>query len=345
MQTLSIAQIMRPISALGGLTLLALLILSKSAWPAPTLVRMSQAVDTLSYLPVYAARANRFFEDEGINLEVIIMQGGGPELQALIAGSVDFSATGTTGLLRVFSGGGELLGVQNLLGRCIVDLVVRKDTAERLGVAPQMPFEEKLKRLRGTKVGASRVGAISYQIPVFLAKEAGLEPGRDIVILGVGGGASQLAALKIGHVDIMSNSPPWPAIAIKEGIASMLLANTKGEHPKLRKFQQQVLVVRPEFARQNPDLVRRVVRALIRGSGWVAENSPETVSRAVSKFFQRTQADVLSSTVEGIKSAVVPNGRFDLDGLHGVEQVLRVNGIIRETVPWDRLVTNEFLPK
>ncbi len=325
-----------------SITILELLAISLSA---QTVVRMSQPTEALSFLVLYAARANKFFEEEGITLELIIMQGGGPELQALIAGSVDFSATGTAGLIRAFSGGGELLGVQNILGRCVVDLVIRKDSAKRLGITSEMTVEERLRRLKGAKVGASRIGALTYQIPFFLAKEVGLEPGRDVTILGVGGGASQFASFNTGHIDVISSSPPYPAAAIKQGDGLMLVANTKGEYPKLRSFLQQLLLVRPEFARQNPDLVRKVVRALVRGNRWVAENDSQEVAKVVAKFFRQTPLDVLVSTVEAIKLAVIPDGQITVDGLRGVEAVLRANGIVKQAVPWDRLVTNEFLPR
>jgi len=36
---------------------------------------------------------------------------------------------------------------------------------------------------------------------------------------------------------------------------------------------------------------------------------------------------------------------MDLDGLKGVEEVYRANGVVKKPVPWDRLVTNDFLPQ
>src|SRR5499427_4494403 len=206
------------------------------SWSAQPMVRMAQPINSLGWLSIYAARANGYFNDEGIPLELIIVQGGA-DIAAIISGSVDFDATSTGGLLRAFSGGTELLGVHNILGKCVFDLVIRKDTAKRLGITPAMPVLERLKRIKGTVIGATGIGVISYQIAYFLAKEAGLEPGKDVTILGVGGGASALAALKTGHIDIMSYSPPFPQIAIREGDAISLVANTKGEYPKLSSFQ------------------------------------------------------------------------------------------------------------
>ena len=315
--------------------------LSESAQPT---VRIAQANNTLPFVSVYVARANGYFDEEGVAAEFIIVQGG-TDIAALIGGSVDFDATSTGGLLRAFSGGTDLLGVHNILGKCVFDLVIRKDTAKRMGITPAMPVLERLKRIKGTVIGATGIGVISYQVAYFLAKEAGLEPGKDVTILGVGGGASALAALKTGHIDIMSYSPPFPQIAIREGDAISLVANTKGEYPKLSSFQTSLLVVRPEYAKKNPETVKRVVHAMARGNRWVAEHNADEIAKLVAKFFKNSPSDVLLNTVEAIKPAVISDGRMALEGLKGVEEVYRVNGVVKKPVPWERLVTNEFLPQ
>ena len=322
----------------------SLLSIPNLSWSAQPTVRMAQPATALAYLPVYAARANGYFSDEGVALELILVQGGA-DLAALIGGSVDFDATNTGGLLRVFSGGTELWGVHNILGKCIIDLVIRKDAAKRLGITPTMPVQERLKRIKGTVIGTTGIATLTYQIAYFLAKEVGLEPGKDVTLLSVGDGDSVLTALKAGHIDIMSYGPPFSQMAIKDGDAISLVANTEGEYPKLKNFQQNLLLVRPEYAKKNPDTVRRVVRALVRASRWVTENDSKEVTKAVAKFFKTSSSALLLNAVEAIKPAVIPDGRLTLDGLKGVEEVYRVNGVVKKPVPWDRLVTNEFLPQ
>jgi NitT/TauT family transport system substrate-binding protein len=131
-------------------------------------------------------------------------------------------------LLRTFGGGTELLGVYNILGKCVIDLVIRKDMAKRLGITPAMPVQERLRPIKGTVIGTFGVATFTYQVAYFLAKEAGLEPGKDVTLLGVGDGNSVLAALKTGHIDIMSYGPPFSQMAIKDGDGISLVTNIRG---------------------------------------------------------------------------------------------------------------------
>ena len=123
------------------LFLICLLSLPTLSWSAQLTVRMAQPITSLGFLSVYVARANGYFNDEGVALELIIVQGGA-DIAAIISGSVDFDATSTGGLLRAFAGGTELMGVYNILGKCIYDLVIRKATAQRLGITPRCPSKK-----------------------------------------------------------------------------------------------------------------------------------------------------------------------------------------------------------
>src|SRR5438128_1493483 len=67
-----------------------------TAAPTPLKLRVSQPLDALSLASMYVARGNGYFTDDGIDLEVITFSGGGPDVQALIAGDVEFDATAAT---------------------------------------------------------------------------------------------------------------------------------------------------------------------------------------------------------------------------------------------------------
>ena len=50
-----------------------------------TRVKITQPSESLSYMPIYVGRARNFFKEVGIDLELVVTRGDGPDVQALMA--------------------------------------------------------------------------------------------------------------------------------------------------------------------------------------------------------------------------------------------------------------------
>ncbi|MBI3077315.1 MAG: ABC transporter substrate-binding protein, partial [Deltaproteobacteria bacterium] len=173
-------------------------------------VRMTQPVATLTLLVIYLARGNQYFEGEGLAVDVISTGGGGPDVQALLAGNVDFTATAIPLVINSYLQGKPLLGVVNILNRSNMDVVIRKDLAEARGIRPEMSIEAKIQALKGLTVGVTRMGALTQQVGFYFIRKAGLEPQKDIRIVGMGGDMAVLAGLENRKIDAFVMSPPLP---------------------------------------------------------------------------------------------------------------------------------------
>ena len=60
---------------------------------APKKIKITMPTVALSMSPVYLAKARGYFAEEGLDVEMIATRGGGPDIQALIAGEADFTFT------------------------------------------------------------------------------------------------------------------------------------------------------------------------------------------------------------------------------------------------------------
>ena len=88
-------------------------------------------------------------------------------------------------------------------------------------------------------------------------------PQQDLQILGVGGGPSMIAALENGQIDVACNTSPTTDLMVKRGKAIMFTHNSTGKDPAYDDFLFELLYVRPDFAKANPDTVRAFCRALL----------------------------------------------------------------------------------
>ena len=85
-------------------------------------------------MPIYVGRAKEFFKEAGIDLELVVTRGDGPDVQALMAKEVEFVATPPHHLYTLYLQNRKLLGIAGILGRCGTNMVINKDAAAERNV-------------------------------------------------------------------------------------------------------------------------------------------------------------------------------------------------------------------
>src|SRR5258708_20490897 len=101
-----------------ALTLAATLSLLPTFASAQATVRIAQGVASLSFLPVWGARALNTFAAEGLTATVLMSPGGDPAaLAALDAGDADLAAVGPEPALRAVAKGQPFQVVYNLMSQ------------------------------------------------------------------------------------------------------------------------------------------------------------------------------------------------------------------------------------
>ncbi len=309
-------------------------------------VKITQAVQSLIFLPTYVARAKGFFAEEGLEVEQISTGGGGPEVQALIAGEAEFAVAGATYHLSAMQQGKKLLAVANLGNKMAVNLVIHKEVARERGITEATAFEEKLKRIKGLTFGATRAGALTWQIGEYIIRRAGLEPQKDVRMIAAGEGPVLIAALEQRKIDVLIQSIPVPETAVHRGQAIMLFNLARGEDPLFDEFMLESLLVRPEWARANADLVRRAVRAHLKASRWIGESPPDQIADAVSQVMKvGFPREVLLAGIGSLKAAFPADGRMTERTLNISQDMMEKAGELKTRFKLADVFTAEYLPK
>ena len=309
-----------------------------------TRIRVTQPAESLSYMAIYAARARGLFEQNGIDLEVVITRGDGPDVQALMAREVEFLATPPHHLFTLHHQNRRLLGICGILGRCGINLVISPAIAAERGVSEDSPIEEKLEALRGLRIGASAPGSLTYNIAEYYVLRAGMQPQVDAQVLSSGTGPAAVAAMQNNVVDAYSFSTPLTDQLVQMGAAEWLINNTRGQDPELQEFLHAVIYARPDYIERNEDLVRRFVASVVDASTWVRETSIEDVAAEIRPFFDGLDEDVYRSAIGNVREAIIADGVMTEAGSETYQDVLLQTGHLSAPVEFDAVFTNEFLP-
>jgi ABC-type nitrate/sulfonate/bicarbonate transport system substrate-binding protein len=152
----------------------------------------------LYYLPLTIAERRGFFKDYGLDMEINDFAGGARSLQALVGGSVDLVAGAYEHTLRMQAKGQDIRATIEMLRFPTIVIAVRKAIADKV----KSPAD-----FKGLKIGVTAPGSSTYITVVHAMSKAGLRA-SDASFIGVGGGASAVAAMKRGEIDLISHLDP-----------------------------------------------------------------------------------------------------------------------------------------
>ena len=312
---------------------------------SPRKVKLTMPVVALTMSPVYLAKGKGFFAEEGLDVEITSTGGGGPDIRALIAGEADFTFTTGDNVIMAYQEGKPLVMVTSALNKVFINWAIHKDAAKAKGITENTPLAQKLKALKGLTVGVTNPAALTAHLAAFVIRKAGYVPQQDVKIIPVGAGPTWLAALENRKVDLALTAPPVPETAIQRGVAIMFINNARGEDPSMSEFLMENLVARPETLKKDPELVRKMVRALVKANKWALSSTPEQITEALRPFLSKADPKILLSGVKSLLSTLSPDGRTSERSVQTTQDVLEVAGLLKKRVGYSEIVNNEFLPK
>jgi NitT/TauT family transport system substrate-binding protein len=308
-------------------------------------IKITTPVESLSASALYVARGQGLFAAEGLEAEIVVTGGTGPDVQALLVGESHFAYTPGTHLIEPVAKGQRLIAVMAGQHRLGINVALHKDVAQAKGITPATPFPQKLKALDGMTLGPTRPGALTWQLAEYLIRRAGYTPQKEVKVIAAGAGPVLLAALEHRKVDAIIMSSPIPETAVQRGHAIMFIDNVRGDDPNLSEFLMMALVTRPDFARERGDIVRRTVQALIRANQWMLARSPEEVRDALRGFLPKVSPDVLLTSLQALRPAISVDGRISEKSFRATQDVMEAGGFLKERIPYEQVVTHAYLPK
>lgn len=307
-------------------------------------LRMAIPVPALVFYPIFVAQDKGFFAKEGVEIEVISTQGDGPDVDALIAGSVQFTASTPNRLMTAYEQGKPLKAVMSMSNKMGIHCFMNKESAEKAGIKPDMPFNEKIKRLKGMTVGGTRPGAFSYTIAVDYAKRANLVPQKDLKIIGIGGGAQMLAAVENKQIDAGCFASPIVELAVSRGKSVWFVNNALNEDPAFSEFLFELVYVLPEYAKQNPETVRKVLRALVKSNEWIMNATPQQHLEVLKSRFEAVDTKVLLDSMANVRASIVPSGCISPQSVQAAANFMKRVEQLKKDVPFNAVADNSFLP-
>ena len=215
---------------------------------------------TLGYSPLWVATKKAFFDQQGLDVQLVLLRGVPMTLQALAANSLHFGSGGPEPYIEASERGLDFIVTGGIINGIAQFLVAGKN---------YKTYED----LRGATFGtASLTGGTITALREAL-KLKGLEYPRDYKLLVIAGGSSaNLAALQSGQIAATTVAVPLNYAAEESGL-NVIGRLSEG----IPHFQTNALVVRRSWAEKNRPVMVRFMKAMALTLRWMFENREAAV--------------------------------------------------------------------
>ncbi len=260
---------------------------------AQNLERVMMAVPGigLSQLPAFVAQEKGFYKQERLEALIIVMDGT-IATRAMIAGDIDFNLAFASGVSAILNGA-PVKGVMGITNRGTQSFVVKPEIYSAAD-------------LKGKIVGVSGFGGSTHHGALLVLEHLGVDP-KDLSILNVGNSSLRLAALRFKKIDATILDTAFVRKAEEWGLKRLVSLADLGEIPSTG------ITVTTTKLKEQPDQVRRAIRASLQGTTYFKKNRSEMILFIARKLAVDTkEAEELFDL--GVK-VFSSNGKISDDGL------------------------------
>lgn len=292
------------------------------------------------YAPVFLADKLGYFKQHGVTVTIAPQQGGSTAAAALIGGSAQFDAGVASDVMVADTKGNDLTCVTAINNAIFLDLVMNGSWAQSHGITSQSSAVDKLKALKGAKIGITAPGSLTDFTVRYMLSQAGLKPNVDYHEVDLGSPASNVAAMTRHAIDAAILNPSDALIA--ENTEHGVIAAQWSDFPKLQDAAFGCLIARQKYAQSHPEITRAVAASVAEANNYILQH-PNQALALVAPLFKFPKA-VLQATWAQYHFA--PNGLSTQDSWDNRAQILAQNGELTpaQVGPASHDYTNAYLP-
>jgi NitT/TauT family transport system substrate-binding protein len=262
---------------------------SAGATPAPELIKVKASYGnvTPANIAPFLAKELGIFAKHGLDVDLLLIDGGAPSAAALISGQVQFANFGGTETMSGVAGGAEIAAVALFVPVTPWQLLAKTDY--------KTPDD-----LRGKTVGVASKGGSSEVAADLSLQRLKLDPNKDVTKTALGSVANLTKAMLGGAVYAGPGHPPDTVLLLKSGFKVIVdLAAEK------IPATDNCTIVRKSYMASNRQTVQAYIDSEIEAIAIAKKDKPTTV-KALGKLLNLEDQEALSQAYDFYVTQIMP---------------------------------------
>lgn len=297
-------------------------------------VVLNEVAHSIFYAPMYAAIEKGYFQEEGIDLEVVTGFGADKTMTAVLSGEADIGFMGPETTVYAYNEGASdvVLNFAQLTQRA-GNFLVAKEPMENFTWSD----------LKGKNVLGGRAGGMPEMVFEFVLKKNNIDPTADVNIDQSIDFGSTAAAFSGGQGDFTVEFEP-SATALEQEKAGYVVASVGVDSGYV---PYTAFSAKESYIKNNTDTIQSFTNALQKGMKYVNEHTSKEIAAAIAPQFPDTDKDTLTTIVDRYKEQDTwkTDVIFTEEAYTLLLDILDEAGQLTDRPPYENLVNTEFAQK
>ncbi len=296
-----------------------------------TTVRLAEVAHSIFYAPQYLAINEGYFEEEGLNIELILTPGADKVMAAVLSNDVDIGFSGSEATIYVYQNG-EKDYIQTFAG------LTQKDGSFLVSREKYDNFT--LNDLIGKTVIGGRAGGMPEMTFEWALRKKNIDPKKDLNIDTSIAFAAMQGAFIGGTGDFVTLFEPNATSVEKQGLGYVVayIGQLGGDVP------YTAYNARKSYIENNPDIIKSFCNAINKGLKFVKENTPEIIATKIVSFFPDTSLEDLQTMIQRYKegNAWKENINIEENEWNHLQDIMIASEELKEKAPYNDLIYKKY---
>lgn len=299
-----------------------------------TKITLNEVAHSIFYAPQYVALELGYFEDEGLDVELVTGFGADKTMTAVLSGEAEIGFMGSESSIYVYNEGAE---------DYVVNFAQLTQRAGNFLVAREANDNFKWTDLVGKTVIGGRAGGMPQMVFEYILKKNGIDPTKDLTIIQNIDFGLTAEAFSSGTGDYTVEFEPGATALEMEGKGYVVdsLGVESGKVP------YTAYSARKSYIEKNPEIIQKFANAIQKGLDYVNSHSPEDIAKIIKPQFKETEDEKIVSIIKRYydQGTWKDNTVFEEESFDLLQDILLEAGVIEGKVPYADLVTTEYSNK
>ena len=249
-----------------------------------TKIKVAEVAHSIFYAPMYAADSLGYFEDEGLDVEIILTSGADNVAAAVMSGDVQVGFCGSEQTIYIYNQGAKDYLVN-------FAALTKKDGSFIVSREKEDNFD--IKNLKGKYVIAGRTGGMPAMTFEWILNQNGIKT-EDLTFDTSIAFASMSGAFIGGTGDYVSLFEPTASDIENNGYGYIVasLGELGGNVP------YTTFNAKKSYIKENKDTIQKFVNAINKGLNYVHSNSSDKVAKTIQDYFPDVSYNDLTQIVQ-----------------------------------------------